>query len=135
MYGVQTLMARLKAKRFRQIFDYLDQNHEGVIDLLDLTTGTPSPSPPWAPEPALNLPAMLACFNVDDDCHNDSTNSMITNNVKESSNKRISNALHGYVSQRAMHSCFGLCHRTDVACMHGIGLGVVPSKHLRACMV
>ncbi|KAL3139442.1 hypothetical protein ABBQ38_003772 [Trebouxia sp. C0009 RCD-2024] len=37
----ETLMARLKTKRFRQIFDYLDQEHEGVIDLLDLTTGMP----------------------------------------------------------------------------------------------
>ena len=36
---VQTLMARLKAKRFRQIFAYLDQNQAGVIDLLDLATG------------------------------------------------------------------------------------------------
>ena len=32
-------MARLKAKRFRQIFKYLDQNQDGLIDLLDLTTG------------------------------------------------------------------------------------------------
>ena len=32
-------MAKLKAKRFRQIFDYLDQDKDGVIDLLDLTTG------------------------------------------------------------------------------------------------
>lgn len=32
-------MARLKAKRFRQIFNYLDQDQDGVIDLLDLTTG------------------------------------------------------------------------------------------------
>ena len=36
---MQTLMARLKAKRFRQIFAYLDQNQAGVIDLLDLATG------------------------------------------------------------------------------------------------
>lgn len=36
---MQTLMARLKAKRFRQIFTYLDQNQAGVIDLLDLATG------------------------------------------------------------------------------------------------
>ena len=32
-------MARLKTKRFRQIFNYLDQDQDGVIDLLDLTTG------------------------------------------------------------------------------------------------
>ncbi len=31
-------MARLKAKRFRQIFNYLDQDQAGVIDLLDLAT-------------------------------------------------------------------------------------------------
>ncbi len=31
-------MARLKAKRFRQIFNYLDQDQTGVIDLLDLAT-------------------------------------------------------------------------------------------------
>ncbi len=31
-------MARLKAKRFRQIFNYLDQDQDGVIDLLDLAT-------------------------------------------------------------------------------------------------
>lgn len=36
---MQTLMAKLKAKRFRQIFQYLDQDQDGVIDLLDLTTG------------------------------------------------------------------------------------------------
>ncbi|DBA68546.1 TPA: hypothetical protein ACH3X2_013610 [Trebouxia sp. C0005] len=34
----QTLMARLKAKRFSQIFNYLDQDQAGVIDLLDLAT-------------------------------------------------------------------------------------------------
>ena len=39
MFLVQTLMARLKAKRFRQIFHYLDQDQDGIIDLLDLTTG------------------------------------------------------------------------------------------------
>lgn len=38
-FTLQTLMARLKAKRFRQIFKYLDQNGDGFIDLLDLTTG------------------------------------------------------------------------------------------------
>lgn len=38
MTDVQTLMARLKAKRFRQIFNYLDQDQAGVIDLLDLAT-------------------------------------------------------------------------------------------------
>lgn len=32
-------MARLKAKRFRQIFKYLDQKQDGFVDLLDLTTG------------------------------------------------------------------------------------------------
>ena len=31
-------MARLKAKRFRQIFNYLDQDQAGVVDLLDLAT-------------------------------------------------------------------------------------------------
>ena len=31
-------MARLKAKRFSQIFNYLDQDQAGVIDLLDLAT-------------------------------------------------------------------------------------------------
>ena len=45
-------MARLKAKRFRQIFDYLDQDQDGVIDLLDLTTG-------W---PCLQLPLALMAF-------------------------------------------------------------------------
>ena len=37
----QVLMSRLKAKRFRQIFKYLDQKQDGFIDLLDLTTGKP----------------------------------------------------------------------------------------------
>lgn len=34
-------MTRLKAKRFRQIFNYLDQDQEGVIDLLDIATSMP----------------------------------------------------------------------------------------------
>jgi arginyl-tRNA synthetase len=38
LIDVQALMARLKAKRFRQIFNYLDQDQAGVIDLLDLAT-------------------------------------------------------------------------------------------------
>lgn len=89
---VQTLMARLKTKRFRQIFDYLDQEHEGVIDLLNLTTGMhcltshlgmpfshpPPPPPPLGP---WALPAMAACCNVENNFHNDSINSINTRNI------------------------------------------------------
>ena len=37
--ALQNLMARLKAKRFRQIFEYLDQDQDGLLDLAELLSG------------------------------------------------------------------------------------------------
>ena len=38
---MQNLMARLKSKRFRQIFEYLDQDQDGLLDLAELLSGGP----------------------------------------------------------------------------------------------
>lgn len=60
---MQNLMARLKSKRFRQIFEYLDQDQDGLLDLAELLSGGLAARLKAGPHdrlPCVNTPAAAA---------------------------------------------------------------------------